>query len=151
MFHKLLFLGPGGRTVYQGDVEGAKEYFDGMGYLCPANINPADHYMDVIGGVVKKNGVQSSPRALFDAWMSHERQANPTANGNCVDGSDIDIIVLPSSGMKCADLLVMFSSTVALSFMYNTHSTNICCLDGIRHLVLGGLQSLPKVLEICTE
>ena len=100
MFHKLLFLGPGGRTVYQGSVEGAKEYFDEMGYPCPANINPADHYMDVIGGVVKKDEGKFDPSVLFDAWKDHkcEEGVNNVTNGDQVDGSTDDSSTLVMSG-----------------------------------------------------
>ncbi|EDO42362.1 predicted protein, partial [Nematostella vectensis] len=50
MFHNLLFLGPGGRTVFQGSVDKAEEYFQRLGFEKPLNVNPADFYMDVIGG-----------------------------------------------------------------------------------------------------
>ena len=82
MFHKLLFLGPGGRTVYQGSVENAKEYFESMDYPCPANINPADHYMDVIGGVVKKGDEKPDPKALYEAWINHAAQRNEIKTDN---------------------------------------------------------------------
>ena len=116
MFHKVLFLGPGGRTVYQGSVEGAKEYFDGMKYPCPANVNPADHYMDVIGGVVLKNNKKFDPNDLFDAWICHiseeqmdhvleeqmdhvsEEQTDAVKNGDCIDGSNIDVKIVSDSG-----------------------------------------------------
>ncbi|EDO49953.1 predicted protein, partial [Nematostella vectensis] len=48
MFHNLLFLGPGGRTVFQGSVDEAEEYFQCLGFEKPLNVNPADFYMDVI-------------------------------------------------------------------------------------------------------
>ena len=103
MFHKLLFLGPGGRTVYQGDVEGAKEYFDGMGYPCPANINPADHYMDVIGGVLKKSDKKFDPVVLFDAWARHAKEqksmhVNETDHGDGIKCDSLQVLVKP--GMK---------------------------------------------------
>ena len=100
MFHKLLFLGPGGRTVYQGSVEGAKEYFDGMGYPCPANINPADHYMDVIGGVVKKGNDKFNPAVLFDAWVDHakEQKTEGVRNADAEDGQNDDVQVVVNSG-----------------------------------------------------
>ena len=71
MFHKLLFLGPGGRTVYQGDVKGAEAYFRDMGHTVPANVNPADFYMDVIGGVNHVGDEEFNPRILFEAWEDH--------------------------------------------------------------------------------
>eukprot|EP00794_Sanderia_malayensis_P016837 gene16838-18536_t len=71
MFHKLLFLGPGGRTVYQGDVEGARVYFENMGSAVPNGVNPADYYMDVIGGVTHKGDEPFNPKVLFEAWEEH--------------------------------------------------------------------------------
>lgn len=71
MFHKLLFLGPGGRTVYQGTVDGAVKYFDKTGNSVPANVNPADFYMDVIGGVTHKGEETFDPAVLFRAWEDH--------------------------------------------------------------------------------
>ena len=86
--------------MYQGSVEGAKEYFDGMKYPCPANINPADHYMDVIGGVVKKDNKKFDPNVLFDDWICHvsEEQTDIVKNGDCIDGSNIDVKIVSVSG-----------------------------------------------------
>ncbi|XP_065072396.1 uncharacterized protein LOC135696807 [Rhopilema esculentum] len=82
MFHKLLFLGPGGRTVYQGTVEGARDYFETLDFPCPPNINPADHYMDVIGGVVKKGDDKFNPVVLFDSWTKHSSDSQDFSNGD---------------------------------------------------------------------
>ncbi|XP_046846445.1 ABC transporter G family member 28-like isoform X3 [Xenia sp. Carnegie-2017] len=71
MFHNILLLGPGGKTVYQGNVPNAEEYFSNLGFKTPANVNPADFYMDVIGGSVEssKNGEID----LFNAWNDHSQ------------------------------------------------------------------------------
>ena len=62
--------------MYQGSVQEAKEYFDGMGRNCPSNTNPADYYMDVIGGI-RKEGDDCVD--LFDEWSVH---ANRRRDGN---------------------------------------------------------------------
>ncbi|EDO37533.1 predicted protein, partial [Nematostella vectensis] len=49
--HKVLFLGPGGRTVFQGTVDESMAYFSSLNLRMPANVNPADFFMDVIGGL----------------------------------------------------------------------------------------------------
>ena len=82
MFHKVLFLGPGGRTVYQGSVKGARKYFDALGCPCPANINPADHYMDVISGSASNICSQIHPDMLFHEWNDRVRRENGKLNGN---------------------------------------------------------------------
>ncbi len=66
MFHNILLLGPGGKTVYQGTVSDAAEYFSSLGFHTPANVNPADFYMDVIGGSVKTE--EDEEVDLFEAW-----------------------------------------------------------------------------------
>ena len=66
MFHNVLLLGPGGKTVYQGTVEDAVEYFSSLGFRTPANVNPADFYMDVIGGSVDTG--KDEEVDLFEAW-----------------------------------------------------------------------------------
>ena len=68
MFHNILLLGPGGKTVYQGTVSDAAQYFSSLGFNTPANVNPADFYMDVIGGSVKTGDEEID---LFESWAQH--------------------------------------------------------------------------------
>ena len=78
MFHNVLLLGPGGKTVYQGSVSGAKDYFSMLGYETPAYVNPADHYMDIIGGSVDpKEGFEK--KDLFESWNKYDKE-NPSNN-----------------------------------------------------------------------
>ncbi|CAB4016980.1 white-brown complex homolog 30, partial [Paramuricea clavata] len=67
MFHNILLLGPGGKTVYQGNVSDAAQYFSSLGFNTPANVNPADFYMDVIGGSVD---IGDEEIDLFEAWKN---------------------------------------------------------------------------------
>ena len=88
MFHKLLFLGPGGRTVFQGTVDEATDYFKKLGFVVPPNINPADFYMDVIGGVDHEGTDDFNPNVLFDAWTRHNLELDANAN---VSADDIEV------------------------------------------------------------
>ena len=45
LFHKVLLLGKGGRTVYLGPTEDAIGYFELLGYTCPPRMNAADFFM----------------------------------------------------------------------------------------------------------
>ena len=83
MFHNLLFLGPGGRTVFQGGVEEAARYFEGLGFTKPENVNPADYYMDVIGGQYTEEGVDKSK--LFEEYESYQckRDGRSALKGDC--------------------------------------------------------------------
>ncbi|KYK54468.1 ABC transporter [Drechmeria coniospora] len=53
-FDRLLLLAKGGKTVYFGDIgdqaETVKEYFGRFGAACPAEVNPAEHMIDVVSG-----------------------------------------------------------------------------------------------------
>jgi hypothetical protein len=78
MFHNILLLGPGGKTVYQGTVTDAVEYFSSLGFHTPANVNPADFYMDVIGGSVSNE--TDDEIDLFDAWEKRSAAEEKTTS-----------------------------------------------------------------------
>ncbi|XP_031574041.1 ABC transporter G family member 28-like [Actinia tenebrosa] len=83
--HKTLFLGPGGRTVYLGNVDDAEEYFNSHGLVCPKNINPADFYMDVIGGLhdnVTDGAGGFDSKSLFDKWEDQQQEYESEVNGD---------------------------------------------------------------------
>jgi hypothetical protein len=82
MFHNILLLGPGGKTIYQGNVSDAAQYFSSLGFNTPANVNPADFYMDVIGGSVD---IGDEEIDLFEAWKkrpgTHDERRESTSGG----------------------------------------------------------------------
>ena len=85
-FHKVLFLAPGGRTVFLGCVSEAENYFEMLGFQIPEKVNPADFYMDVIGGLCK--GSDESTSTLPERWEQYAAGNNAGAeNTDCVDGS----------------------------------------------------------------
>ncbi|XP_065186637.1 uncharacterized protein LOC135817389 [Sycon ciliatum] len=72
MFHSVLLLGKGGRTVYLGPSEKALPYFQGLGFQCPEHANPPDFFMDVISGDVARSGhPEFTSVDLFDLWTDH--------------------------------------------------------------------------------
>ncbi len=48
LFDDVLFLAPGGSTVYHGPVDKSQQYFEHLGFQVPPAVNPADFYLDVI-------------------------------------------------------------------------------------------------------
>ncbi|VVD00448.1 unnamed protein product [Leptidea sinapis] len=50
MFDKLLIMADG-RVAFLGSPEQATEFFKELGAACPANYNPADHYIQLLAGV----------------------------------------------------------------------------------------------------
>jgi len=78
-FHKVLFLAPGGKTVFQGTVPEAENYFERLGFDKPDKVNPADFYMDVIGGMCEST--QSEFTSLPEQWEQYASQNSAGAEG----------------------------------------------------------------------
>ena len=57
----------------------AENYFDNLGFEKPARVNPADFYMDVIGGMCEAN--QSQISSLPEQWEEHASRNNAGASG----------------------------------------------------------------------
>ena len=43
----VIFLGPGGKTVYSGNPIDATDYFEMLGFHAPGGVNRADYFMDL--------------------------------------------------------------------------------------------------------
>ncbi|KAK2988799.1 hypothetical protein RJ640_004101 [Escallonia rubra] len=72
MFDDLILLAKGGLTVYHGSVKKVEEYFSGLGINVPERVNPPDHFIDILEGIVKPNtssGVNYKELPL--RWMLH--------------------------------------------------------------------------------
>ena len=124
-FHKVLFLAPGGRTVFLGSVPEAENYFEMLGFQIPEKVNPADFYMDVIGGLCK--GSDESTSTLPERWEQYAAGNNAGAeNTDCADGSRAG----PDDGIE----QLSFKSTLKL-FKRNPNK---------------GTQWFPKVLKVCS-
>uniref|UniRef100_A0A0A8Z522 ABC transporter domain-containing protein n=1 Tax=Arundo donax TaxID=35708 RepID=A0A0A8Z522_ARUDO len=53
MFDDLILLAKGGLMVYNGPVKTVEEYFTSLGIHVPDRVNPPDHYIDILEGIVK--------------------------------------------------------------------------------------------------
>ncbi|KAJ6357960.1 hypothetical protein OIU78_005736 [Salix suchowensis] len=72
MFDDLVLLAKGGLTVYHGPVKKVEEYFAGLGISVPERVNPPDHYIDVLEGIVKSSASSSVDyKELPLRWMLH--------------------------------------------------------------------------------
>ncbi|KAK8662281.1 hypothetical protein V6N13_091865 [Hibiscus sabdariffa] len=72
MFDDLVLLAKGGFTVYHGSAKKAEQYFAGLGIHVPDRVNPPDHFIDILEGIVKPS--QSSGVNYIDLpvrWMLH--------------------------------------------------------------------------------
>jgi len=72
LFDDVLLLGPGGRTVYLGNSQSAKTYFEGLGFQLPASENPADWIFDVLMGAISHPSIKDfKPAMLVEKWREN--------------------------------------------------------------------------------
>ncbi|XP_047322682.1 ABC transporter G family member 28-like [Impatiens glandulifera] len=78
MFDDLILLAKGGLTAYHGSVKKVEEYFAGIGVVVPERINPPDHFIDFLEGVVKPSaGSNIHFKELPLRWMLHNGYSVP--------------------------------------------------------------------------
>ncbi|KAL6507909.1 putative white-brown complex protein 30 [Orobanche gracilis] len=70
MFDDLILLAKGGLTVYHGPVKKVEEYFASFGITVPERVNPPDHFIDILEGVVKPSAGLTVEQ-LPIRWMLH--------------------------------------------------------------------------------
>ena len=91
--------------MYEGSVPNAEEHFASIGFKIPEHSNPADYYMDVVGGA-EYGDYSHDPNLLPEYWVK--------AKGAVKRQS---IYVVPEIGSnkceksfrgKCSDLSIVF-------------------------------------------
>ncbi|KAG7016298.1 putative white-brown complex-like protein 30, partial [Cucurbita argyrosperma subsp. argyrosperma] len=70
MFDDLVLLAKGGFTVYHGPARRVEEYFAGLGIHVPERVNPPDHFIDILEGIVTPNA-DISYEELPVRWLLH--------------------------------------------------------------------------------
>ena len=76
MFDDIIFLAKGGLTAYHGPVKKVEEYFASIGITVPDRVNPPDHFIDILEGLVKPNG-NVTHQQLPVRWMLHNSYPVP--------------------------------------------------------------------------
>ncbi|PWA90269.1 pleiotropic drug resistance protein PDR/CDR [Artemisia annua] len=72
MFDDLILLAKGGLVAYLGPVKNVEEYFSGIGIHVPERVNPPDHYIDILEGIVKSSTTSTvNYKDLPVMWMRH--------------------------------------------------------------------------------
>lgn len=78
MFDDLVLLAKGGLIVYHGPVKKVEEYFAGLGIHVPERVNPPDHYIDILEGIVTSNAISGvNYKELPLRWMHHNGYPMP--------------------------------------------------------------------------
>ncbi|KJE90030.1 ABC transporter [Capsaspora owczarzaki ATCC 30864] len=110
MLDDLLLLGKGGRTVYLGPSKQALSYFEGLGFRCPSQCNPADFLIDVCMGEVAREGRPDfTPADLFTEWSQQaalQQQVGGPAGGETNSVSEPEYEV-PSAGYSLQHQFVL--------------------------------------------
>ncbi|KAI4385479.1 hypothetical protein MLD38_003501 [Melastoma candidum] len=88
MFDDLILLAKGGLTVYHGPAKKVEEYFAGLGITVPERVNPPDHFIDILEGIVKPNpSANVNYKQLPVRWMLHNNYPVPHDMLSLVDGT----------------------------------------------------------------
>lgn len=76
MFDDLILLAKGGLTAYHGSAKKVEEYFAGLGITVPERVNPPDHFIDILEGIVKPR-LGMTREQLPVRWMLHNGYTVP--------------------------------------------------------------------------
>ncbi|KAJ8759142.1 hypothetical protein K2173_004149 [Erythroxylum novogranatense] len=104
MFDDLVLLAKGGFVVYHGSVKKVEEYFSSLGINVPERVNPPDHFIDILEGIVMPNASAGvNYRELPVRWMIHNGYPVPldmqhsaaalgiaTAHGTSSEGNEME-------------------------------------------------------------
>ncbi|XP_059667628.1 putative white-brown complex homolog protein 30 [Cornus florida] len=113
MFDDLILLAKGGLTVYHGSVKKVEGYFAGLGIIVPERVNPPDHFIDILEGIVQPvSGV--TVQQLPVRWMLHNGYPVPpemmhycdeiAASSKGVDPGADEATEQPVAGDLCQDV-----------------------------------------------
>ncbi|XP_031382745.1 putative white-brown complex homolog protein 30 isoform X2 [Punica granatum] len=85
MFDDLILLAKGGLIAYHGSVKKVEEYFSTLGIDVPERVNPPDHFIDILEGIVKPpEGL--TIEQLPVRWMLHNGYPVPPDMLKLIDG-----------------------------------------------------------------
>ncbi|RCV32844.1 hypothetical protein SETIT_7G035300v2 [Setaria italica] len=77
MFDDLILLAKGGLMVYNGPVKTVEDYFTTLGIHVPDRVNPPDHYIDILEGIVKPDsGIKAKHLPVH--WMLYNGYEVPS-------------------------------------------------------------------------
>lgn len=78
MLDDLILLAKSGLTVYHGPVKKVEKYFAGLGIHIPERVNPPDHLIDIVEGIVIPGGSSGvTHEDLAVRWMLRNGYSHP--------------------------------------------------------------------------
>lgn len=136
MFHSILLLAEG-RTAYMGSTADAIQYFDSLGYPCPANFNPADHFVHTLA---IKPGDQENCRKrvkdICDVYSAQEAKGTESEETETRDSFQDNVKTLPRSPYKVS-WCQQFRSVFWRSWLTNNRDSVIFRLRFYQNIFLG--------------
>eukprot|EP00794_Sanderia_malayensis_P016777 gene16777-18472_t len=158
MFHNIILLAPGGRTVYQGSVLNAERYFSSLGFNIPEHCNPADFYMDVIGGAIHGD-YSHEPEHLPRYWIEKQadfKEEKQASNGlpSCCKECGRSITGASTIARPQPNVVSQFGDFLAREIILQFRQIKTMLLDTFLVLlaggVLGGLYREVKLNDFLT-
>jgi hypothetical protein len=96
------------------------DYFTGIGFPLPSQMNPTDFYMDVISGLIpRKNNPNFKKEDLFDLWINYKNNNNNNNSNNNSNQDDSDSDSNNTNNKIEASSLLLSSSTTTTTTAVN--------------------------------
>ncbi|CAB9519407.1 Putative white-brown complex homolog protein 30 [Seminavis robusta] len=142
-FDEVMILSKG-REAFSGPIKTAPTYFDSIGYPIPEQMNPAEHFLDLV------NSDFSSPEEV-DRILNEWEETNPNRAGS-VHGTDND-----DDGQKgiaaglhrnpCTDMMIMFRRHARLIVRDPVLYVGRCIIILVTNVVFGFVYWSARVQE----
>jgi ABC-type multidrug transport system ATPase subunit len=118
-FDDVLMIAPGGKTAYLGPTEGARPYFENLGYIFTDGSNEADVLMDILSGSGVNHTRSYNIEELLEEWNKHAGKLDSGVEEG-EDTSEID-----KSFYSLADTLVKERGAGFFSQMFYVHNLSL--------------------------
>jgi ABC-type multidrug transport system ATPase subunit len=118
-FDDVLMIAPGGRTAYLGPTDGARAYFEKLGFIFPDGSNEADVLMDVLSGAGTNHTRNYTVEELINEWNKHAASLDRSVEEG-EDTTEID-----NSFHSLADTLVKERGAGFFTQMYHVHNLSL--------------------------
>ncbi|XP_049866741.1 protein white isoform X1 [Pectinophora gossypiella] len=118
MFDKLLIMADG-RVAFLGSPDQATEFFKELGAACPANYNPADHFIQLLAGVP---GREEATRHTIDTVCT----AFAKSELGCSIAAEAENVLYNERKMASGWADVAWSSTAALRARRSPYKASWC-------------------------
>jgi ABC-type multidrug transport system ATPase subunit len=97
LFDSVLLLSSGGHVIYHGPTTEMIHYFEGVGYVCPIEVNPADYFID-LSSIDLENPVKVEQNRVA-SLISHYREMSQRVNEQLVSCEGVAPLSLPEAAL----------------------------------------------------